>query len=146
AFPSAGQATPITIDATRYCSAGANPATNSDTSTQYLTTSDVTLTIGATAYNSSNCYGEYQTGANDSATETSAVNDVFKGSGTSFLYLDDTGAGNDPSTTGLGGGLVFTVSESGSGTPNPGSWTVSWTDQSTALPNLPVIVDFAVEL
>lgn len=131
----------VAINSNLYCSAGANPAVNSDTSTATLATSDVKLTIGPTTFNSSNCYGPFSPANNGTATQTSDINDIYKGLGSAFVYLDRNDEAASP--TGLGG-ITFTITSNDIGEID-GSFTVTWTDNAGGS-DLPLTVDLVILL
>lgn len=131
----------ITVDPSLYCSAGANPAANSDTSGQHLKLSDLSITIGSTAFAPSNCYGAYTDGNYSQATELANINQVFGDAPDTFIYLDDTNAGQGPS---LAGGIRFTLTKTGTTT---GTWTLAYTDTLTGTaPNFPFHIELAMLL
>jgi hypothetical protein len=144
ATPGVGHAGLI-VNANRYCSAGANSANTADTvSGSLLSLSDVDLKIGSSTYTPSDCYGDFDPGASNAATETGALNDIFGGfSDPNKLYHLD-GSGQTASATGLGG-ITFVV-----GTTlgdDQGDWTVTWTDSNPSSPqNLPLYVDLVLLL
>jgi hypothetical protein len=144
AFSTSGHA--LAIDADRYCSAGTDVAIVGDTKPgSLLSVGDVDLTIGATTYTSSDCYGDFDPGASDAGTETGALNDIFGGiSDPNKLYHLD-GTGQAPSAIGLGG-ITFEVTTSTT-SDDEGTWTVTWTDSNGLAPqNLPIYVDLVLLL
>lgn len=102
------------------------------------TNANVSLTIGATVYNASSCADNVANG--NPAQETTNLNAAF--GGVTLVLLDSTSQGSP--STGFGG---ITVDVSATGTKvagdSKGTWTVTWSE-AAGLPNLPVIVDFAV--
>ena len=138
----ASPAEAVVINNTLYCSAGANPATNNDTAAPVnLALTDVKMTIGATTYNSSNCYGGFAPADNGTGTATADINAIYQNGGASFVYLDRTDA--DASATGLGG-ITFTIT-SPSGDSTDGTFTVTWTDHAGGS-DLPITVDLVILL
>lgn len=138
----ASPAEAVTINSALYCSAGANPATNNDTAAPVnLALTDVKMTIGATTYNSSNCYGGFAPANNGTGTATSDINTIYQNGGPAFVYLDRTDA--DASATGLGG-ITFTIT-SPSGGSTDGTFTVNWTDNAGGS-DLPTTVDLVILL
>jgi hypothetical protein len=98
--------------------------------------SDVTLTINGVVYSPSTCADDIAQGGGLTA-ETIALDAALGVPG--FVYLD---ASSDPTTPVGIGGIRFVI---GAGAGNSGDWTMSWTEQP-GLPNLPVMIDFAVGL
>lgn len=140
----ASPAEAVVINNTLYCSAGANPATNFDTAAPVnLALTDVKMTIGATTYNSSNCYGGFAPANNGTDTATADINDIYRGgvSNPEFVYLDRTDEASD--ATGLGG-ITFTITSSSGGSTD-GTFTVTWTDH-TGGSDLPITVDLVILL
>lgn len=143
-FSTAGRADLI-IDPDRYCSAGSDPSTTSDT-VGNLSLTDLDLSIGSTTYAASKCYGDFDAGPSNFTNETAALDKIFGApTGPSHLtYLD--GTGDDNNSVGLGG-ITFVVGTSGGSDGAPGTWTVTWTDTNgSAGSNLPVTVDLAILL
>ena len=135
----------LIIDPNRYCSAGANSSTTADTVLgSALSLSDVDLKIGSDTFTASNCYGDFDPGASNAPTETSALNDIFGGiSDPNKLYHLD-GTGQTASTTGLGGITFLVTTTLGD---DAGDWTVSWTDSNPSIAeNLPLYVDLVLLL
>ena len=139
----------LIVDASRYCSAGSNATTTSDTVVGgLLSLSDVSLGVATApasqSYSASNCYGHFDPGNSNPTNEASALNMIFgTTAGSQELYYLD-GTGGAPSPTGLGG-ITFTVSIAGGGQDGAvGNWTLAWTDSNGVIPqNLPVYVDLA---
>ncbi len=151
AFGAIGFAAPahaVVINNNLYCSAGINAGTNNDTAAPVnLALTDVKLTIGATTYNSSNCYGGFGPANNGTATHTADTNDIYRGglANPAFVYLDRTGTTPDDasSLTGLGG-ITFEITTPDGGDTD-GVFTVTWTDNAGGS-DLPITVDLAIWL
>lgn len=137
----------LIVDANRYCSAGSVAANTTDTVPgSLLSVNDVTLSIGSSSSQASDCYGDFDAGNSSPTNETAALNTIFGSmSGPDqFVFLDKTGDASDP--VGLGG-IKFVVQMSGGSDGAPGVLTVAWTDTNAlAAQNLPLTVDLAILL
>jgi hypothetical protein len=104
-----------------------------------LSTSTMSLTINGTIYNPISSIDGVNNG--NPTAETANLNTALNTTG--FVYLDTSDS--TASTTGIGGGITFTVTAPTN--TSDGTWTVAWTDTNTALlPNLPLTLDLEVGL
>jgi hypothetical protein len=113
--------------------------------TDGLSLSDVTFTIGSTDYGPVDCYGITDTGASNIATALPFVNalrweDFVNG------VKDDLSAGSNTVTV---DSIQYTLTAgtlSGGGLTQTQSWSLAWSDTNgTAEPNLPLLVNFALD-
>lgn len=114
--------------------------------TDPLTLTDVSFTIGSTTYGPIDCYGIVDTGSSNVATNLTYVNNLtwpdFVGG-----VKDDIGGGSNSVVVDNIQYTLTTGSISNPGTLNSTqAWTLSWTDTNGSTdPNLPVTVDFAIQ-
>lgn len=133
----------LALNTSKYCSYGNDPTVTGDSVPgSLLSVEDVQLWTGA-VHQASDCYGDFDPGNSSPGNEVSALNEIFgdiSGAG-QFVYLDKTGASNNPS--GLNG-VKFAVQTYGGSDGAPGLWTIVWWAEEGL--SEPLMIDLAVLL